>query len=63
MGSGSLVDWFERGDSQGVSLLSICHESRWHEDVLGSSSPVPLEVAEWKWEHFTMDFVTHLPRT
>ena len=23
----------------------------------------PLEVAEWKWEHITMDFVTHLPRT
>ena len=23
----------------------------------------PLEVTEWKWEHVTMDFVTHLPRT
>ena len=23
----------------------------------------PLEVAEWKWEHVKMDFVTHLPRT
>ena len=23
----------------------------------------PLEVAEWKWEHITMNFVTHLPRT
>ena len=23
----------------------------------------PLEVAEWKWEHVTMDFVTHFPRT
>ena len=22
----------------------------------------PLEVTEWKWEHVTMDFVTHLPR-
>ena len=22
-----------------------------------------LKVAEWKWEHVTMDFVTHLPRT
>ena len=21
------------------------------------------EMAEWKWEHVTMDFVTHLPRT
>ena len=24
---------------------------------------IPLEVAEWKWEHVTMDFVTHLPQT
>ena len=23
----------------------------------------PLEVAEWKWEHVTMDFVTQFPRT
>ena len=23
----------------------------------------PLEIAEWKWEHITMDFVTHLQRT
>ena len=23
----------------------------------------PLEVTEWKWEHITMDFMTHLPRT
>ena len=23
----------------------------------------PLEVAEWKWEHVTMDFVTYLPWT
>ena len=23
----------------------------------------PLEVAEWKWEHVTMDFMTHFPRT
>ena len=23
----------------------------------------PLEVAEYKWEHVMMDFVTHLPRT
>ena len=23
----------------------------------------PLKVAEWKWEHVTMDFVTHFPRT
>ena len=23
----------------------------------------PLEVAEWKWEHITMDFMTHFPWT
>ena len=23
----------------------------------------PLEVAEWKWEYITMDFVAHFPRT
>ena len=23
----------------------------------------PLEIAEWKWEHVIMDFVTHLPWT
>ena len=23
----------------------------------------PLEMAEWKWEHVTMDFVTHFPQT
>ena len=23
----------------------------------------PLEVAKWKWEHVTMDFVTHFPGT
>ena len=43
MGSGSPVDRFERGDSQGVSLLSISHAYKWHEDVLGSSSLVLLE--------------------
>ena len=32
-----------RGDSQGVSLLSIFSTSKWHEDVPGSSSPVLLE--------------------
>ena len=42
-GSGSPVDWFERGDSKGVSLLSIFRAPRWHEDVSGSSSSVLLE--------------------
>ena len=43
MGRGSLVDRFERGDSQGVSLLSIFHASRGHEDVPGFSSSILLE--------------------
>ena len=43
MGSGSPFDRFERGDSQGVSLLSVFRASRWHEDVPGSSSSVLLE--------------------
>ena len=42
-GSGSPVDRFERGDSQGVSLLSVFCASRWHKDVPGSSSSVLLE--------------------
>ena len=44
MGSGSSVDQFKIGDSQGVLLLSIFRASRWHEDVPGSSSPV---LPEW----------------
>ena len=36
-------DRLEKGDSQGVSLLSIFRASRWHEDVSGSSSSVLLE--------------------
>ena len=32
-----------------------------HQKLVGLLQP--LEVAEWKWEHVTMDFVTHLPRT
>ena len=42
-GCGSPFDRLERGDSQGVSLLSICRASRWQEDVPGSSSSVLLE--------------------
>ena len=39
----SPFDLFERGDYQGVSLLSIFRASRWHEDVPGSSSQLLLE--------------------
>ena len=33
-GCDSLADRFERGDPQGVPLLSICCASKLHEDVL-----------------------------
>ena len=42
-GCGSPIDRVERGDSQGVPLLSFRTASRWHEDVSRSSSPVLLE--------------------
>ena len=45
-GSGSPVDRFERGDFQGVSLLSIFRASRWNKDVPGSLSSVLLEPDE-----------------
>ena len=32
-GCGSPTDRSERGDPQGVPLLSICYASKWHEDV------------------------------
>ena len=41
--SGSPVDIFKIGDTQGVPLLLFCSESRWHEDVLRSSSLILLE--------------------
>ena len=34
------------GDSQRVSLLSICRASKWHKDVPRSSSPVLLKQDE-----------------
>ena len=43
MGCGSPVGRVERGDPQGVPLLSFRSELRWHEDVSRSSSPVLLE--------------------
>ena len=46
MGIGSPFDQFEKGDSQGVSLLSIFRASKWLEDVPGSSSLVLLEQDE-----------------
>ena len=32
-----------------------------HQKLVGLLQP--LEVAEWKWEHIRMEFVTHLPQT
>ena len=43
----------------------MSHVSQWvkaeHQRPAGLLHP--LGVAKWKWEHITMDFVTHLPRT
>ena len=41
--------------------LTCQHIKAEHQKLTGLLQP--LEVAEWKWEHVTMDFVTHLPRT
>ena len=45
-----------------VRLCLMCQQVKVeHQRLVGLLQP--LEVAEWKWEHVTMDFVTHLPWT
>ena len=45
-----------------VRCCLTCHQVKAeHQKVAGLLQP--LEVAEWKLEHITMDFVTHLPLT
>ena len=44
-----------------IFVVSIQQVKAEHQKPAGLLQP--LEVAEWKWEHVTMDFVTHLPRT
>ena len=41
--------------------LTCQHVKAKHQKLAGLLQP--LEVAKWKWEHVTMDFVTHLPWT
>ena len=41
--------------------LTYHHVKAEHQKLTGLLQP--LEVAKWKWEHVTMDFVTHFPRT
>ena len=56
---GSSANRFERGDPNGVPLLSFCYASKWHEDVLRSLSPVLLERDEvTRWRFCSM--VSHL---
>ena len=44
-----------------VRCCLTCHQVKAeHQKAAGLLQP--LEVAEWKWEHVTMDFVTHFPR-
>ena len=59
MGGGSPVDRVERGDPQGVPLLSFHSASKWHEDVSRSSLPVLLERdEETRWRFCSM--VSHM---
>ena len=45
-----------------VQRCLTCHQVKAeHQKLVGLLQP--LEVAEWKWEHVMMDFMTHLPRT
>ena len=45
-----------------VRQCLTCHQVKAeHQRLAGLLQP--LEITEWKWEHITMNFVTHLPRT
>ena len=45
-----------------VRRCLMCHQVKAeHQRPVGLLQP--LEIVEWKWEHITMDFVTHFPRT
>ena len=46
---------------KGIKTLTCQQVKAKHQKPAGLLQP--LEVVEWKWEHVTMDFVTHLPRT
>ena len=54
--------WMKRHVGDFVRLCLTCQQVK-----AEHQKPVrllqPLEVAEWKWEYVTMDFVTHLPWT
>ena len=45
-----------------VSRCLICQQVKAEHQKSGRLLQ-PLPVAEWKWEHVTMDFVTYLPRS
>ena len=47
-----------------LGKVSVCTLSRGCVglNMRWASQLQPLELAEWKWEHVMMDFVTHLPR-
>ena len=54
----------ERSDTLGILFdgVSTCQQVKAeHQKLVWLLQP--LEVAKWKWEHVTMDFVTYLPRT
>ena len=52
----------KRDISQFVSKCLTCQQVKVeHQKPTGLLQPLP--IAEWKWDHVTMDFVTGLPRT
>ena len=56
-----LLEWDEE-TRWGFCLSMSCQQVKVeHQRPAGLLQP--LEVAEWKWEHVTMDFVTQFPRT
>ena len=45
-----------------VSKCLTCQQVKVeHQKLAGLLQPLP--IAEWKWDHVTMDFVTRLPKT
>ena len=52
--------WMKRHVGDFVRRCLMCQQAK-----VKHHKPIrllkPLEVAEWKWEHVTIDFVTHLP--